>query len=116
MLCNTTTGGEPFLHPQIFDMIQAAKAVGLSTSVVTNGSCLNASTLLRLAGHLDWIAFSVDASDDALHAAMGRGLPSELQGCSSPQHLERILKLWEPAREMGCYHLKLNTVVSRANL
>jgi MoaA/NifB/PqqE/SkfB family radical SAM enzyme len=41
-------GGEPFLHPFIFQLIAAAKQAGLTTSVVTNGSCLTADKLLRL--------------------------------------------------------------------
>lgn len=41
-------GGEPFLHPFIFELIAAAKQAGLTTSVVTNGSCLTADKLLRL--------------------------------------------------------------------
>lgn len=81
-------------------------------------------------GHLDWLAFSVDASTDQLHAAMGRGLPRELQqqaadvpaypaaavAASKPVgHLRRVLPLWQMARELG-FRLKLNTVVSRINL
>jgi organic radical activating enzyme len=41
-------GGEPFLHPHIFELIAAAKEAGLVTSVVTNGSCLDAAKLLKL--------------------------------------------------------------------
>ena len=39
---------------------------------VTNGSRLDAASLLRLRPALDQLAFSVDASDDALHVALGR--------------------------------------------
>jgi radical S-adenosyl methionine domain-containing protein 2 len=34
--------------------------------------------LLFVQGTLDWLAFSVDASNDDLHAAMGRGLRGEV--------------------------------------
>lgn len=43
-------GGEPFLHPHIEDLVVAAKAAGLVTSVVTNASLLDAARLLRLRG------------------------------------------------------------------
>lgn len=107
-------GGEPLLHPLIFDLVAAAKAAGLATSLVTNGSLLDAPTLLRLAGHLDWLALSVDASDDALHAAVGRGLRGEVARGRSG-HLERVRRSWGLARELGM-RLKLNTVVTRATL
>jgi hypothetical protein len=41
--------------------------------VVTNASLLRPDVLLRLAGHLDVLGISCDASDDRLHALMGRG-------------------------------------------
>eukprot|EP00775_Hariotina_reticulata_P002284 gene2284-2595_t len=134
-------GGEPFLHPLIFQLIAAAKQAGLTTSTVTNGSCLTADKLLRLKGSLDWIAFSIDASNDAIYAIMGRGLQPELRpaaivhrptmpaetvavsgsdgsiGSSGRPvgHLARVLPLWFMAKELG-YRLKLNTVVTKANL
>ena len=118
------------LHPQIFELVAAAKGAGLSTSMVTNGSCLTPSALLRLAGRLDWLALSVDASSDELHTAIGRGVQGELagggaggragEGCSpsgagGSRHLQRVLGLWDLARQLG-FPLKLNTVVTRATL
>ena len=64
----TFVGGEPFLHPLIDDLIVESRAVGLVTAAVTNGSCLSVSRLESLAPSLDWLAFSVDASTDELHA------------------------------------------------
>eukprot|EP00887_Chlorella_sp_A99_P004942 scaffold4.g4942.t1 len=107
-------GGEPLLHPLIHRLIAAAKAAGLSTSMVTNGSLLDAAGLLRLAGTLDWLAFSVDASTDRLHAALGRGGRADLRAGRSA-HLAHVRGLWGMARELG-YRLKLNTVVTRATL
>lgn len=95
------------------------------------------------AGHLDWITFSVDASSDAIHAAMGRGMPREVThgaerhgskdaraysdgsltattggggagDSSANRHLARVRHLWPLARELG-FRLKLNTVVSALN-
>jgi hypothetical protein len=47
---------------------------------VTNGSRLDAAALLRLRPHLDQIAFSVDASSDDLHVALGRRVRSRARG------------------------------------
>ncbi len=55
--------GEPFLHPQIFEMISTAKAAGLHVTVVTNGTLLNQNTVESLlASHLDRIQISLWAS------------------------------------------------------
>ena len=50
----TFVGGEPFLHPLIDDLIREAKRQSLVTAAVTNGSCLTAERLQKLAPHLDW--------------------------------------------------------------
>lgn len=107
-------GGEPLLHPRIHELVSAAKAAGLATSMVTNASLLTPSALLRLAGSLDWLALSLDASSDALHAAVGRGVRGELAAGGSA-HLRRVRQVWGQARELG-FQLKLNTVVTRATL
>ena len=62
------------LHPLIYKLVAAAKAEGegLFTSMVTNGSRLDAPSLLALRSSLDQIAFSVDASSDDIHVALGR--------------------------------------------
>ena len=46
----TFVGGEPFMHPHLDELIMAAKHAGLVTSVVTNGSLLDAQRLLKLRG------------------------------------------------------------------
>lgn len=77
-------------------------------------------------GHLDWIAFSVDASTDELHSSLGRGDIQEVGRRGSPPnghepagggslHLQRVKPLWRAARELG-FRLKLNTVVARQNI
>lgn len=76
----TFVGGEPFLHPLLPALIKEAKAQGLVTMAITNGSRLSPELLLELKGHLDWIGFSVDASNGAMHAELGRGLSSEVTG------------------------------------
>ncbi|KAG2433539.1 hypothetical protein HYH02_012656 [Chlamydomonas schloesseri] len=81
----TFVGGEPLLHPLLGELIAGAKATGLVTSLVTNGSLMTEEWLRRMQGHLDWLAFSVDASDDALHAALGRGIARET-GVVMPRH------------------------------
>ena len=100
-------GGEPLLHPLIHPLIAAVKAADVVTNMVTNASLLDAAGLLRLAGSLDWLAVSVDASTDGLHAAVGRGLRRDVPRGSSG-HLAHVKEVWALARELVAFRLKLN--------
>lgn len=111
----TFVGGEPFLHPLIDELIAAAKAAGLTTSAVTNASLLTPARLKALAPVLDWLAVSVDASNDSIHHAMGRKLRGAAGGDVNNGHLTRVLPVWREAKRLG-YRLKLNTVVTRLNV
>ena len=51
--------GEPFLHPQIFEMLERAVAEGFDVGIVTNGTPFNAERIERLAGlGLAYLQFS----------------------------------------------------------
>jgi MoaA/NifB/PqqE/SkfB family radical SAM enzyme len=52
--------GEPFLHPQIFEFVELAKAAGCRVGTSTNGTLLDEEKLQRLIDlDLDVIAFSI---------------------------------------------------------
>ncbi|MGB1567945.1 MAG: viperin family antiviral radical SAM protein [Candidatus Poseidoniaceae archaeon] len=107
-------GGEPMLHPHIETWIVHAKSLGLTTSIVSNGTNINEGFLQRMKGHLDWIGLSIDASNDDLHADLGRGLKGDIaKGISN--HLSRTLAIAPllHAYEIG---VKLNTVVTSLNV
>ena len=106
-------GGEPMLHPHLEAWIVASKSCGLTTSIVSNGTRMTEGWLTKMRPHLDWLGLSIDASNDEMHALMGRGLKGEITSGFS-RHLERSTKVWEIARRLG-YGLKLNTVVTSVN-
>ena len=106
-------GGEPMLHPHLEAWIVASKSCGLTTSIVSNGTRMTEGWLTKMRPHLDWLGLSIDASNDEMHALMGRGLKGEIASGTS-RHLERSTKVWEIARRLG-YGLKLNTVVTSVN-
>jgi len=106
-------GGEPMLHPHLEAWIVAAKSSGLTTSIVSNGTRMTEEWMTRMRPHLDWLGLSIDASNDEMHALMGRGLKGEIASGFS-RHLERSKEVWQIARELG-YGLKLNTVVTSVN-
>ncbi len=107
-------GGEPMLHPYLEAWIIVAKSCGLTTSIVSNGTRMTEEWLTKMRPHLDWLGLSIDASDDELHALMGRGLKGEITSGIS-KHLERSKEVWRLAQGLG-YGLKLNTVVTSVNI
>ena len=106
-------GGEPMLHPHLEAWIVTAKSCGLTTSIVSNGTRMTEGWLTKMRPHLDWLGLSIDASNDEMHALMGRGLKGEIASGIS-RHLERSKEVWQIARGLG-YGLKLNTVVTSVN-
>ena len=60
------------LHPHLNDWIIESKRVGMTTSIVSNGTNMTKQWLEYMRPHLDWLGLSVDASNDEIHAIMGR--------------------------------------------
>ncbi|KAK9815683.1 hypothetical protein WJX72_008002 [[Myrmecia] bisecta] len=65
--------------------------------MVTNGSRLSIDWLQRMRPHLDWLAFSLDASTDALNFSLGRGERRDLRSGRS-SHLDHVRPLWHAAQ------------------
>jgi len=107
-------GGEPMLHPHLKAWIIEAKRLGMTTSIVSNGTRMSRAWLEEMKPYLDWLGLSIDASNDNLHAVMGRGRRGEIkQGIS--RHLKRCESVLADAKAIG-YGIKLNTVVSSVNI
>ncbi|RKH71071.1 radical SAM protein [Corallococcus interemptor] len=104
----TFAGGEPLLCPWLPKLAAAAKAHGITTMLVTNGSRLDADTLARLQGVMDWVTLSIDSVSPQTHAALGRAV----NGRALP--VEHYLSLAERIRSAGM-RLKVNTVVTNLN-
>ena len=102
-------GGEPTLCRWLPELIAHSKGMGLTTSVVTNGSRITREWLESLNGNLDWAALSIDSLDrDAL---LGIGRTTR----SGPMSERDYLRVIAALREFGV-RLKINTVVTRHNL
>ena len=102
-------GGEPTLCPWLPDLIILARELGLTTSVVTNGSWVTREWIDGLNGSLDWAALSIDSVDPDTLLRMGRTTQSGPM--SESDYLGAVCIL----REHGV-RLKVNTVVTRSNL
>lgn len=98
-------GGEPLLHPGLPYYCSAAKDLGMTVSITTNGSLLTADLIDKLKDHVDWIAISVDSSIEETETKLGRGKGNHVHHARSiaPLVCETEMKL------------KINTTVTSLN-
>ncbi len=94
-------GGEPTLHPDLHRMVTHAHRLGLTTSVISNGSRLEA-LMDKVADALDWVGLSVDSASEVTQHQLGRG---------AGDHVSRTRRLVRRCRELGV-KVKVNTVVT----
>lgn len=104
-------GGEPTMSPYLIDLIKAVKNYGLKVTLVTNGYKLvkdsaYADELLNL---IDGIGISIDSLNPETNLSIGR--------CHCKQVLtkDEYISLCKKIKGYGI-PLKINTVVSRANI
>lgn len=99
-------GGEPTWHADIERLVFAAKDLGFTTSIVSNGFRL--ARLLASPGgvRLDWVGLSIDSATDEGNARVGRG---------GPGYTAQVVAHAQEARALGAA-VKLNTVVTRHNV
>ncbi|MEC7704597.1 MAG: viperin family antiviral radical SAM protein [Candidatus Thermoplasmatota archaeon] len=110
----TFVGGEPTLCPYLGDLLAASKDVGLTTCIVSNASGITEAFLDEWGHLIDWVGLSIDASNDEIHAEIGRGMRGDLARSRS-HHLELANDAWNRCRSRGI-RMKLNTVVCKPNL
>lgn len=62
------TGGEPYLHPHLFDFINIAHNMGFITTLCTNGTLLDLEGVISLREQgLNNIYFSIDSLEEGVH-------------------------------------------------
>ena len=101
-------GGEPILCPWLPDLIRRARELGVTTSIVTNGSFVTPEWVDRIEGCLDWAAVSIDTVDPGKLNRMGRTTRT------GPMNEADYLRVMDMLRQHGI-RLKINTVVTRIN-
>ena len=102
-------GGEPTLCPWLSGLINRARELGLTTSVVTNGSRITEEWLDSINGSLDWVALSIDSVDSSTLLSTGRTTRA------GPLSQRDYLRTVDLLRKHGV-RVKINTVVTRSNL
>jgi MoaA/NifB/PqqE/SkfB family radical SAM enzyme len=99
------TGGEPFLHPELFDAVRMAKERGFGTNVTTNGTLVERRWRQLRESGLDSISLSLDgleATHDALRGRKGT--------------FARTLRSLERLTADGRIHTAVYFVVTRHNV
>jgi len=99
-------GGEPTLCPWLPDLIARAKAHGMTTSIVTNGSRITEQWLDALNGSLDWVGLSIDTVDPEKLIDLGRAVGGKIP-ITEAEYLDIIRAI----KQRGI-RLKINTVVT----
>ena len=100
----TFAGGEPLLYKHIKDVIIFSKELGMTTSIISNGSLINEKFLSEMRTYLDWIGLSIDSLDPLTNFKIGRVTKMKMD------YEELISRI----NSLG-YNLKINTVVNKFN-
>lgn len=100
----TFAGGEPMLYKELYEAISFSKNIGLTTSIITNGSLITEEWLESMIGKLDWIGISIDSLNPETNEKIGR----------SNGKRKEYLKLCRLIKYNG-FKLKINTVVNKFN-
>ena len=113
------SGGEPFLRADLPDIVERAKRAGIAkVTVLSNGMCLSADALARLAPHVDCVSVSFDGSSaDAPAHIRGRqrfdqlvqavrdvqtaGIPAHILPTVHAKNLDELPAYVRLAKELG---------------
>lgn len=108
----TFVGGEPLVYPKLGQLLEYSKEVGLTSSIVTNGSLLTTSFIQRYCSSIDWVGLSLDSCYEDIEALIGRQRHSYRIG--QPGHVSRVRYLVPVLKKWGV-RVKVNTVVTKLN-
>ncbi len=102
------SGGEVFLHPEIWTILAASKELGLQVNLTTNGTQLNKESIKKLfALKIDAVSLSIDSGESSLHDKI-RGQKGAFKQTLKTVKLLTINKKKRPK-------VRINTVITRLN-
>ena len=99
------TGGEPFVHPRIFEIIELAKNQGLGVNITTNGTLLLRDLPRLKASRVDSLSISLDGLE---------GNHDQLRGVQGTY--EQVINAVETLRAETSIHLNIYFVVTNQNI
>ncbi len=112
------TGGEPFMHKQLWDIVADAKQLGLSVNITTNGTLLDRHWDAMVESGVDSLSFSLDglaATHDtlrgkvgafdqtvqALQRTRGAGIAASVYFTATRSNVHELLSVAKLARDAG---------------
>ena len=103
-------GGEPLMYRHLDEIIDYIAEKNIKVSIITNGSRLTEERIADWSGKVAMIGISVDAINADTNIHIGR-----CDALKTTNDLEHLIKMAEAIHKAGI-KLKINTVVSKANL
>ena len=103
-------GGEPLMYRRLDDIIDYIVEKNIKVSIITNGALLTEERIAAWSGKVAMIGISVDSIEAAANMRIGR-----CDSCNNHHELGHLIKMSEAIHKAGI-KLKINTVVSKANL
>lgn len=100
----TFAGGEPMIFKDLDKLIKYSKSLGLTTSLITNGSFLTKDWISDIEPYLDWMGISIDSLNSHTNRSIGRTSKLNIDYTE----LFNLLKCFD-------FNLKVNTVVNNYN-
>jgi MoaA/NifB/PqqE/SkfB family radical SAM enzyme/glycosyltransferase involved in cell wall biosynthesis len=99
------TGGEPFIHKQLFDVVAAGKARGMGVNITTNGTLVKRRWQDLIASGVDSLSMSIDGLSATHDRLRGQ------KGCH-----DRTWKALERVKAHGGIGLSVYFTVNRENV
>jgi cyclic pyranopterin phosphate synthase len=91
--------GEPMLHKEIDQMVLAAAAAGIDTSLTTNATVISEAFVEQALPHVSWIKVSLNAGTAATYAAIHQTKASDFDKVCN--NLKRLVEARD-RRELKC--------------
>lgn len=123
IVCFDISGGEPFVHPDIKEILKYAKSKGLNISIATNGTLLNEELIEILIEVEASVRISVDGIDEISYSAMrgdnfltvinniklaiSKGLNPTMVTCIHEGNADCVEKFVEFAKKLEVHQLRL---------
>ena len=113
------TGGEPFLHKQLFDIVAAARERGMGVNITTNGTLVERRWDALTASGVDSLSLSIDGLADTHDRLRGKagafaetwaalerlvawgGAGVNVYFTVNRENLDELVPVWERVRALG---------------
>ncbi len=95
------TGGEPLLHPRLFDIIELIRLHSMSCMLFTNGTLLTKEVVTALKGRVLSVTVSIDGAVPETHDSF-RGVPNSFE--KTVKAVKMLKEAGIPVRCSVCIH------------